>query len=182
MTGKTHLLAGANLAGWGLFAFSAQPFSPLWPVLGALGGLLPDLDANESELQNYSIRLGRRGPRLRLLKPVAFIAHTLFGHRGLLHSLLALVIIVGGMSLFSVPSTLTLAVGLGYASHLLLDGLTPSGVPLFWPAPGRVRLSPWIRLTTGGWLDQLLFVALSLSIVALVATVAPDLSLDQPYA
>ena len=166
MTGKTHALAGANAAGWGLLLVSGLSHSPIWLAIGGLAGLLPDLDASESELQNVSWRVGgRRGLRLKLFKIPALIFHHLFGHRGALHSLLGLVVFTALVALIKAPVELILAFGLGYLSHLLTDGLTLGGVPLFWPGHGRVRLSPFIRIRTGGLLDQALFVGLSLALI-----------------
>ena len=49
-----------------------------------------------------------------------------------------------------------LFLGLGYASHLALDGLNPSGVPL-WPLPGKLRLA---GIRSGGAGDHALFLGL----------------------
>ncbi|MDI6740730.1 MAG: metal-dependent hydrolase [Candidatus Edwardsbacteria bacterium] len=169
MTGKTHALAGANAAGWSLLLFPGLSHSPIWLAIGGLAGLLPDLDASESELQNVSWRVGgRRGIRVKIFKLPALIFHHLFGHRGALHSLLALLVFTALVTLLRAPAELVIAFGLGYLSHLLTDGLTMGGVPLFWPARGRVRLFPFIRIRTGGLLDQALFVGLSLALIAWV--------------
>jgi inner membrane protein len=110
------------------------------------------------------------------------IAHALFGHRGLLHSLLALAILILGLGLFRVPTEFIACVALGYASHLLLDALTPSGIPALYPAPARLRLSPFLKIKTGGLVDQLLFLLFSLGLVGLVALAAQTFSLPKPYA
>ncbi len=170
MTGKTHALAGANAAGWSLLLFPELSHSPIWLAVGGLAGLVPDLDASESELQNVSWRIGgRHGLRLKIFKIPALIFHHLFGHRGALHSLLGLIVFTALIALLQAPVELIMAFGLGYLSHLVTDGLTMGGVPLFWPGRGRVRLSPFIRIRTGGLVDQALFVGLSLALIGWLA-------------
>jgi endonuclease YncB( thermonuclease family) len=70
-----------------------------------------------------------------------------FDHRSFLHSMLALLIFttVLGLPLWWITGTLapTLAVFVGYGSHLVADMMTVGGVRLFWPSrliavfPGR---------------------------------------------
>lgn len=166
MTGRTHALAGANAAGWSLLLFSGLSHSPIWLAVGGLAGLLPDLDASESELQNVGVQIGgRRGFRVKIFKLPALIFHHLFGHRGALHSLLGVVVLTLLITLLKTPIELIMAFGLGYLSHLITDGLTMGGVPLFWPARGRIRLLPFIHIRTGGLLDHALFVGLSLALI-----------------
>jgi inner membrane protein len=66
------------------------------------------------------------------------------------------------------------ALAFGWASHLLLDALTPAGVPLLWPLPARVRLPPGI--TTGGLLEQVV-VALGLLLCLVWASGSPWVAL-----
>lgn len=107
----------ARAAGWHI--------DPATLGLAALGALAPDIDHPKSWV----------GRRLRFLSvPVSMI----FGHRGITHSLLAVVACVAmmtgdgwgpgdGWGWKAAP------VWIGYLSHLLADSLTPAGVPLFWP-------------------------------------------------
>lgn len=175
MTGKTHLTAGAAAAGWGLWLLTGSAFQPWWIALGALGGLLPDLDVSESTIQNAGFRTGNHGFRVKPLKLPGLLINTLFGHRSLLHSLLALVLLVLATALARPPIEIITAVSLGYLSHLVLDGLNPSGVPLFYPAKKRIKLSPWIKLKTGGLVDQLLFVILALGTIGLITLTLPQI-------
>lgn len=96
---------------------------------GSVGGLLPDIDHPTS-------RVGKR------LSSISKIINTLFGHRGFTHSILA--VLLFAYSLFILTSIipevligfyLPFALGLivGYASHLLLDMMTVSGIPLLYP-------------------------------------------------
>lgn len=98
-------------------------------VGGAVGGLLPDIDHPTS-------KIGRKVPLIS-----GFI-NTLFGHRGFTHTILATIlfsymlfllagVIPNGFRGYYLPLALGLSVG--YVSHLLLDMLTVSGIPLFYP-------------------------------------------------
>ncbi len=91
----------------------------------------------------------------------------LFGHRGFLHSLLALMLVTLALGLplwwitgRTSPAT---AVFVGYGSHLFADMMTLGGVQLFWPSrviavfPGRDDY----RVRTGGNSERV-FVAFAL--------------------
>jgi len=56
------------------------------------------------------------------------------------------------------------AAGLGYVSHLVLDGLTVQGIPLLWPSGRRFRL---LGLTTGGIGELVVLLGLLGALVAL---------------
>jgi len=116
---------------------------------GVLGSMLPDIDHPGSAF-------GRRVPFLSI--PLSAI----FGHRGITHSLIAVV----GMSAlvwyslhhldwhpgYSVPFVVGIAVG--YLSHLAGDWLSNSGVPLLWPS--RRRFVAPLRIFTGDTVEYLL--------------------------
>lgn len=98
-------------------------------VGGAVGGLLPDIDHPNS-------KIGRKVP------PVSKLINLLCGHRGFTHTLLAVILftyllfILNGLlpmwaKEYMIPMSLGLIVG--YSSHLLLDMLTVSGIPLLFP-------------------------------------------------
>jgi inner membrane protein len=129
-------------------------------LFALLGSLLPDLDARESKLSN--VQIGGVTP----LKPAAWLLNRSLGHRGAMHSLLALLIV---SLIFSLPLAFFLdpfaGVGfaLGYLSHLLLDACTKSGVPLYWPDNKRVHLLPKsLRFVTGSTAEDTLFILLAL--------------------
>lgn len=137
-------------------------------VCAAFGALLPDLDANTSRLQHFEIARG--------IAPFAPIGKLLSGwlrHRGPMHSLVGLAV---ASVLLGVPIALTLgwlcaaAVILGYASHLFLDAMTVSGIPLLYPNRQRFWVSPWrlLRIVTGSADEEGVFVALSLLAVTLL--------------
>lgn len=98
-------------------------------VGGVIGGLLPDIDHPTS-------KVGRKVPL------ISKTINALFGHRGFTHTLVAgllftyflflcSTILPDMIQAFFLPFGLGLAVG--YFSHLLLDMLTVSGIPLFYP-------------------------------------------------
>lgn len=158
MRGPTHALAGACTT----LAFTAFPISHHYPLLilsgvGAFAALVPDLDGSESTIENLRI-LG-----FRPLKWPGFIVDKLFKHRGFLHSLLAVAILAFILLGFfpEVPKEFVITALLGYSSHLLTDGLTPLGIPLFYPLEWRVTFLPKILcITTGSLAEGMVFVAL----------------------
>jgi len=126
-------------------SWNVDSFVTLGIVLAGsiLGSLLPDIDHPNS-------RIGRKLP------VVSRVVNKVFGHRGFTHTLLAQLLLVLSLFMLSgvVPRGITgyylpFAFGLivGYASHLLLDMLTVSGIPLLYPFITRpIRLA---RFKTG---------------------------------
>lgn len=136
MTGKTHKIGGLTAGIITTTLLFDNPFEKSTLLIGIplvicaiFGSLLPDLDH----------------PGSTLGKKVPFISSPLshlFGHRGFIHSpLLCLIIGVLLLSFYpTIPATyksiylgVTLGITVGYASHLFLDALTVSGVPLLSP-------------------------------------------------
>lgn len=119
---RTHAAMGMAL-GFGLAASQRDPLLSgiLLALVTETAALLPDLD----------IRLHLK-------------------HRGITHSLLALILITG--LVWVLDHTRALPVALGYGSHLLLDALTVWGVPILYPLKKRYRLA---RIRTGGRFDYL---------------------------
>lgn len=134
MTGGTHLvlgaLSGATLAATGLFESE-----PLAIAAAMLGALLPDID------HPYS-RLGRK------MRPVSDLVALVFGHRGITHSLFAVLAML--LLLLQAPQWFGYAgaLAVGYLSHLAADACTPSGVPLLWPRR-RIFRVPGVSIQTG---------------------------------
>lgn len=156
MTGKTHAAIGANTV-WFL-TLTAIPINPTYIGLAALAALLPDLDASESMIKHVSIRIGRI--RVPIFYPFALLFSHLFRHRGWLHSGVAILIVAGlswwGLSSFG--SGVPLVITLGYASHLLADACTISGIHFFLPIQSEFHLLPKpLRIRTGSMIDHLLF-------------------------
>lgn len=97
-----------------------------WLALGMvlLGAMLPDLDHPNSTI----------GKRLGFL---AYPIKILFGHRGLTHSLIAM---VGMFYLAHITQNAWVWwLAFGYTLHLIGDYLTDSGLPLLWPSRKRFR-------------------------------------------
>lgn len=103
-----------------------------------LGSVSPDLDHPRS-------LLGRKLPF------VSSLAHGYLGHRGALHSLLGLMVWLWGL-IWLLPSHLAFAFVWGYGSHLILDGLTKGGIPIFWPFSAQ-RGGFGLGFRSGGLMD-----------------------------
>jgi inner membrane protein len=162
MTWRTHVMGGlASLWIMQILPFGVDSTAlALSAIFSVLGSLLPDLDARESKLSNVQI-LG-----VTPLKPVASLLYKRLGHRGAMHSALALIvlsILVGvPLGLFLSPFA-GLGLALGYLSHLLLDASTKSGIPLYWPDSDRVHVLPKkLRFVTGSFAEDILFFLLAL--------------------
>lgn len=137
ITGFTHLATGA-LAGIVLYRTGADVSVAAAAIAGSL---LPDIDHPGS-------KLGRRAP------VISHAVH-LFGHRGVTHSLL-FVLILAAAGYYAWTPAYGLAIGA--AVHIAADMLTPSGVPLFWPHGRRYSL---FGFRTGGIADRLIGIAAS---------------------
>lgn len=176
MRGPTHALAGASSAG--LLLAINYPHQTPFILLSAIAGfaaLVPDLDGSHSMIENTKI-LG-----VRPLKGPAYIIDRLFKHRGFLHSLMAMIflafILLGFFPML--PKEYTLAILFGYMSHLVLDSLTPLGIPWLYPLELRIRLVPkWLAITTGSIYETLFFVIL-IQIYFIVLSTAGYINLAQ---
>lgn len=151
MLGKTHKVGGVCIGVVTTFLLSQRAEFAEYALLAAplligssmFGSLLPDIDHPNS-------MMGRR------VKPISKLLNKTVGHRGATHTILALVMVIVFLFMInlSLPIqiqpfgwSIVLGTGVGYFSHLLLDALTPSGVPLFAPFYRKsIRIA---RLTTG---------------------------------
>lgn len=167
MMGRTHVLAGvASL--WYLQAVptlvSPEFLAPL-AVLAALGALLPDLDAAESQIKRLSVG------GIKPFAPLSVLLNRTFGHRGVLHSLLGwgvATLVLLPLALF-VGIAVPLALSLGYASHLATDACTKSGIPFFYPNRKRYHLLPRpLRLTTGSQAEDAVFAIMAVLVAGLM--------------
>lgn len=177
MTGKTHLAVGLT-SGLGLIYLSENVSwleVGLTLVLSGFAALLPDLDTEGSMINNFLFSKISKQARTFVLAVVGlllilaqffiqqipfwvsligifFIAVSFAPHRGLTHSLL-MTVYVWWVADTAAPELAT-AVVVGYASHLIADMLTVSGIPLLWPLPWKVSLSQiGIKIKTGSWID-----------------------------
>jgi inner membrane protein len=117
---------------------------PAGVAIAAAASLLPDIDHPKSWVGRH-------------LRPLSEAISYVFGHRGITHSALAVaacgwVVLHNGGPLWAAD-----AAAVGYASHLLADLLTPSGLRLAWPAK-RTWSLPLCK--TGGQAEPLVVAAL----------------------
>lgn len=133
MLARTHFWAGAITG--------ILTGAPANVVISGISSLLPDIDHANSWA-------GRRTP------VVSWSIQALFGHRGVMHSLLGallvswLVPVLAGYLGLSISREVVLT---GYLSHLALDTLTPGGILWLWPLPWKIAI-PLVR--TGGGLEK----------------------------
>lgn len=167
MMWHTHAAMGAS-AVWFLLPILPPGDPSILAVLMAFavaGALVPDLDAVESKVKHVRI-IG--------IKPLVPLARTInrdFGHRGLLHSLRGWMIWAFFLLTLSAWTGWlpVVALSLGYASHLVGDACTRTGIPFLYPKPERWFLSPaWLRVTAGSADEELFFVASALGAIILL--------------
>ncbi|MXP63870.1 metal-dependent hydrolase [Roseomonas sp. M0104] len=146
------MMAGSHIALGAAAWFVAAPrlglpaLDPAMLGLAVFGALLPDMDHPKSWV----------GKRLR---PASTVIAALLGHRGVTHSLLAVLGCGALLVSQNVPLAITAPLVVGYLSHLAADLLTPGGLRLAWPLRGTYAL-PLCR--TGSPFEPLV-VALALS-------------------
>ena len=86
------------------------------------GSVLPDIDCADSFI-------GRKFKLLNLF----------FKHRGFFHSITLMIILAIIVFLITNKAYYSLAIIIGFLSHLFLDSLTRAGIAPFWPSKLRVR-------------------------------------------
>lgn len=132
---KTHIIFGVSLtllsAKFGIIDYSIPNL-----VLGALGSLLPDIDHPKSVIGS------------RLL-PISYPISKIFGHRGITHSLFAIILMMIAIQHYAHSASWAAALAIGYLSHLLGDMMTPSGVPLFYPSRKKFRFPIGFKTNSG---------------------------------
>jgi inner membrane protein len=154
MMKRSHFLIGAAT---GLVTAKAlgAPLSGM-ALLSGLAGLLPDLDHPTSTTGRllpawwHRLTPGHRGPTHSLLWCLALAALVDLGQR----------LIVGP----GPPPLVAVAVGAGALAHVLADGLTVQGVPLWWPfSRERLVFLGWFAFPTRSWRE---LVVVTLVVVA----------------
>lgn len=140
MMAFSHILIG--MSSWALAVrFTNAPLNEFAVAAVVAGSLLPDIDHPGSWL-------GRR------LLPVSMFLGSIFGHRGVTHSLIAVVAMIAVIVLWGGAAYSTVAaLAVGYLSHLGADLLTNSGIPLLWPSQRRFALP---LASTGGLREWIL--------------------------
>jgi len=127
-------------------------------ILAIIGALLPDIDTPKSILG-------------RFLRPLAAYIERKAGHRQATHSLLA-VLILGLITMPLMYANLFcwIALFLGYLSHLLIDTVNKSGVPLFYPSSIRAVMpkpEKW-RIAVGTKAETIVFIIILIIVFALI--------------
>jgi inner membrane protein len=127
MMAMSHVLT--SLAAWSV----AAQYTSLEPTAGGMlaviaGALLPDIDHPKSWL-------GRR------LWFISAPLSLLIGHRGMTHSLLAVIALGAALTLYGpLGGYLIASVCIGYLTHMAGDFVTKGGIPVFWPLKRRFAL------------------------------------------
>ena len=134
-----------------LHGFFNPLFSPIYFIFYMLGSIFPDIDIANSYIN-------------KKLKIPSILTKISFKHRGLLHSLMIPLILLLLSFLIKKQPTLSLILisfSLGIISHIALDSLTPSGIPLFWPLPIRIKGT----FKTSSLKETLLFIAMLIVLI-----------------
>jgi len=118
MLARTHLAFGFLTA---LFLQSTIPYSNkyIFFALVLLGALIPDIDKQNSKISQ----------KIPIIPKIIQILTT---HRGIFHTIFSAILIPGLIYIF-ISKPYGFALFFGYISHLLIDGLTKSGVNLLYP-------------------------------------------------
>ncbi len=180
MRGTTHATVGANVV-WILILFNIV-VEPWFIIIGAISALLPDLDASESKIKNLRIGgyIGRTKIWFKPFLPIAFVISSIFCHRGVMHSMLILVLFSIGLTsvIPQTYSSITLVIILGYLSHLILDALTKSGIEFLWPIKKRLGLLPkTLRVRTGGIIDNIFLLVGSAGVIIFLYNTIDNISI-----
>lgn len=145
----THL-AFAFLVGVFFLPYLAPANPILFIAIVLFAGILPDIDHSGSKI----------GKRVKIIG-------WLFEHRGFFHSALGIAFFT--LLFYLIFNTLTYATAflLGYASHILIDSITDSGVMFLHPF-SRKRLRGFLR--SGAFYEHAIFlVILAAGIIRLVS-------------
>jgi inner membrane protein len=184
MVGKTHVVIGlTTLAGVDALTGLVQPHPvkdmPVGPFLcisaAILGSLLPDIDAEDSQIR---YEMGEVGLAFSNWLQSFGVQHRGLTHYGL--TTLAVITVSALLAWWLGYLDVGLAFGLGYLSHVLADGLTLAGVPLLWPWQKEKNvhlLPPVLRIRTGGPVEPLLFLVFAGVLISLLPRLIPPESL-----
>lgn len=143
---RTHL-AFSFLIGLYIIDFLKIKNQILFVIILLFFSIFPDIDESSSRI-------------FKKLRPFSYLA-VLLGHRSILHTVyfplaIALVLFIFDMKLLS------LAVLIGYLSHLFLDLITKRGITLFYPLTKK-RIKGFIKV--GSLIETIFFVILIVLIV-----------------
>lgn len=144
----THVLFGI------LFGLLAKPYiggdAIIYYTFVVIGSLLPDID--------------HEGSTINKILPVTKWFSYFFKHRGFFHTIFPAILLFLVVRYFS-STLVALALIVGYAAHLISDGLTLAGVNLLHPL-SRFRIRGFIR--TGGIGETITSIIVGLLCLALI--------------
>lgn len=147
---KTHIAFGVLCALVVMpFVNTANKFIFFFLVL--LGSLLPDVDHPHSKLGN----------KLGILSK---FFNALAGHRTIFHSIF-FALLIPGLVWYFLSKPYGIALFVGYLSHLVMDGLTKSGINFLHPI-STLRLKGFVE--TGSLTETLVFALIILLILVKV--------------
>lgn len=140
MLAATHIIfgMGCSLVSAGALGLPPEQ-TAVMVIAGGFGSLLPDID-------HPSSTFGRR------IRPLSNLIGWIFGHRGITHSLIAVLALATLLARHAHIPVWGIGLIVGYLSHLLGDWLTPAGIPLLWPIKNR-WVSPF-SFKTGGSMER----------------------------
>ncbi len=138
MLARTHAAIGFVAAIF-LFPILKIKWYLFFPAV-ILGSILPDID--------------HEGSKINKILPLTKHFAKFFRHRGFFHSIYPVIFFIV-LEFMTNLSGLGIALAIGYASHLLSDGLTPVGVNLLHPA-AKLKIEGFIP--TGGAIEVVVFI------------------------
>lgn len=132
MLAKTHLAFGFLV---GLVAMQFISTGNIFIFFGLvlIGSLLPDIDSPNSTMSSR-------------IPVIPRIVQLFARHRGIFHSIF-FAVIISGLFLYLTNKPYALALFIGYASHLVADGFTESGINFLHPV-AKLHLSGFIKTGT----------------------------------
>ena len=146
MMAGSHVVLGAVAWTWAAPQLGLPALDPLAFALAATGALLPDIDHPSSWV----------GRRLRVIShPLA----ATIGHRGITHSLVAVLVCVVFLRWERLSRIVIDPLAVGYLSHLAADLLTTGGLRLAWPSPKRQAIG---ICRTGSFLESVIVAAVAI--------------------
>jgi inner membrane protein len=162
MTARTHdMFATATLVTLGVY-FPPQILTLATffaCLIGCIvGSLVPDMDQATNRLWDLFPGGDYTGK---------FFKKLFLGHRSLSHSLLGLYLFYVLLNLilpkifnpqFIDPQIVQYSLMIGFISHLIADGFTTEGLPLFFPLKIKLGIPPIsvLRIKTGSWVENLI--------------------------
>ncbi len=176
MIGRTHDLAAITTLLTVVLLLPTLPTMTLGTAIVAvianqLGGIAPDIDQPTAPFWR-NLPIGGIVGRM--------LTKMLGGHRFLTHSLIGLALLgflVHLLLMFLQPIMPSInieyvwwAFMIGAISHLIMDTFTKEGVPWLLPVPVKFGIPPLrrMRITTGKWVENFVFVPVLLLILGLM--------------